>query len=103
MRDLLNWCKIPNTNQDDPAKATQTLEVLALQIQMYTAEKNNKKLKELYEKAMQVKAAIAHPRILGVVYECGGKMFLREQEYKKAEQAFFEAFKRYFYASSVVG
>jgi COP9 signalosome complex subunit 2 len=35
---------------DDQRKGTQLLEVYALEIQMYTEQKNNKKLKQLYEK-----------------------------------------------------
>lgn len=49
----------------------------------------------MYDKSLQIKAAIAHPRILGVIHECGGKMYLREGDYKQAETTFFEAFKRY--------
>ncbi|KAG8145044.1 hypothetical protein E2320_013420 [Naja naja] len=35
--------------EDDLKKGTQLLEIYALEIQMYTAQKNNKKLKALYE------------------------------------------------------
>lgn len=52
---------------EDPAKGTQLLEVTALEIQMYTEQKNNKKLKELYHKAVTVKSAIPHPRIMGII------------------------------------
>ena len=40
---------------------------------MYTARKNNKELKKLYEASLQIKSAIAHPLIMGVIRECGGK------------------------------
>lgn len=88
---------------------------------MYTAQKNNKKLKTLYEQSLHIKSAIPHPLIMGVirgeliiiftvwcslklsvqitidefVLECGGKMHLREQEFEKAHTDFFEAFKNY--------
>merc|ERR1711936_994992 len=70
-------------------------EVYALEIQMYTAQKNNKKLKALYDQSLHIKSAIPHPLILGVIRECGGKMHLREGEYEKAHTDFFEAFKNY--------
>ena len=35
-------------------KGTQLLEVYALEIQMYTAQKNNKKLKAVYEKSLYI-------------------------------------------------
>ncbi|KAH9406772.1 PREDICTED: COP9 signalosome complex subunit 2-like [Rhagoletis zephyria] len=80
---------------DDLKKGTQLLEIYALEIQMYTAQKNNKKLKKLYEKSLHIKSAIPHPLIMGVIRECGGKMHLREAVYEKAHTDFFEAFKNY--------
>lgn len=80
---------------DDLKKGTQLLEIYALEIQMYTAQKNNKKLKALYEQSLHIKSAIPHPLIMGVIRECGGKMHLREGEYEKAHTDFFEAFKNY--------
>ncbi|CAF1054021.1 unnamed protein product [Adineta ricciae] len=80
---------------DDQRKGTQLLEVYALEIQMHTSQKNTKKLKQLYELSLHIKAAIPHPLIMGVIRECGGKMHLREQEYEKAHTDFFEAFKSY--------
>lgn len=92
---------------------------------MYTSQKNNKELKKLYEASLQIKSAIAHPLIMGVIRECGGelngrrllleeiiiitiimivhinllvcigKMHLREGEYNSAHTDFFEAFKNY--------
>ena len=50
---------------DDLKKGTQLLEIYALEIQMYTAQKNNKKLKALYDQSLHIKSAIPHPLILG--------------------------------------
>ncbi|CAF1455219.1 unnamed protein product, partial [Rotaria sordida] len=76
-------------------RGTQLLEIYALEIQMHTSQKNNKKLKQLYEASLHIKSAIPHPLIMGVIRECGGKMHLREQEYEKSHTDFFEAFKNY--------
>lgn len=81
--------------EDDLKKGTQLLEIYALEIQMYTVQKNNKKLKALYEQSLHIKSAIPHPLIMGVIRECGGKMHLREGEFEKAHTDFFEAFKNY--------
>ncbi len=56
-------------------KGTQLLEVYALEIQMYTEQKNNKKLKALYEQSLHVKSAIPHPLIMGVIRGEQGKSF----------------------------
>lgn len=53
--------------EDDLKKGTQLLEIYALEIQMYTVQKNNKKLKALYEQSLQIKSAIPHPLIMGVI------------------------------------
>ena len=52
---------------DDLKKGTQLLEIYALEIQMYTAQRNNKKLKKLYEQSLHIKSAIPHPLIMGVI------------------------------------
>lgn len=62
---------------------TQLLEIYTLEIQMYTEQKNNKQLKELYERSLKVRSAIPHPLIMSVIRECGGKMHLRSGDYEK--------------------
>ena len=94
LKQLRQSCQTVD-GEDDLKKGTQLLEVYALEIQMYTAQKNNKKLKALYDQSLHIKSAIPHPLILGVIRECGGKMHLREGEFEKAHTDFFEAFKNY--------
>ncbi|CEQ40472.1 SPOSA6832_02107, partial [Sporobolomyces salmonicolor] len=84
----------------DSSKGTTQLEVYALEIQMYGELKNNKKLREIYEKSLRVRSAIPHPRIQGVIRECGGKMYMSEKDWTKAQVDFFEAFKAYDEAGS---
>ncbi|THD26182.1 COP9 constitutive photomorphogenic subunit 2 [Fasciola gigantica] len=94
VKELRESCQT-NEGEDDLKKGTQLLEIYALEIQMYTAQKNNKKLKALYEQSLHIKSAIPHPLIMGIIRECGGKMHLREGEYNKSHTDFFEAFKNY--------
>ncbi|CAG7731813.1 unnamed protein product [Allacma fusca] len=94
LKQLHQSCQTDD-GEDDLKKGTQLLEIYALEIQMYTAQKNNKKLKGLYEQSLHIKSAIPHPLIMGVIRECGGKMHLREGEFEKAHTDFFEAFKNY--------
>lgn len=85
---------------DDQRKGTHLLEIFALEIQMYTATKNNKKLKALYQQCLQVKSAIPHPRIMGIIRECGGKMHMGGKEWDAAQTDFFESFCNYDEAGS---
>jgi COP9 signalosome complex subunit 2 len=65
-------------DEDQAAKGTLLQEIYALEIQMYNETKNYKKLKEIYYASGQVTSAISHPRVVGVIKECGGKMWMRE-------------------------
>ncbi|KNC99107.1 uncharacterized protein SPPG_05367 [Spizellomyces punctatus DAOM BR117] len=94
LRQLHQSCQ-NDDGTDDQKKGTLLLEIFALEIQMYTETKNNKKLKALYQQCLHVKSAIPHPRIMGVIRECGGKMHMGEKEWEKAQIDFFEAFKNY--------
>ncbi|CAB1322626.1 unnamed protein product [Coregonus sp. 'balchen'] len=84
LRQLHQSCQTDD-GEDDLKKGTQLLEIYALEIQMYTAQKNNKKLKTLYEQSLHIKSAIPHPLIMGVI----------RGEFEKAHTDFFEAFKNY--------
>lgn len=81
-------------------QGTLLLEIFAIEIQMYTEMKNTKKLKPLYQQCISVKSAIPHPRIMGVIRECGGKMHMNEGKWEDAQTDFFEAFKNYDEAGS---
>lgn len=82
IRQLKQTCS-PTCHEIDPHKGTQLLEIYALEIQMYTEQKNNKQLKELYERSLKVRSAIPHPLIMSIIRECGGKMHLRSGDYEK--------------------
>ncbi|KAK9831921.1 hypothetical protein WJX74_008615 [Apatococcus lobatus] len=94
LKELHRSCQ-KEDGTDDLKKGTQLLEVYALEIQVYTEQKDTKKLGELYHKALTIKSAIPHPRIMGVIRECGGKMHMHERDWEKAATDFFEAFKSY--------
>ncbi|GAX78776.1 hypothetical protein CEUSTIGMA_g6213.t1 [Chlamydomonas eustigma] len=94
LKELLRSC-MKEDGTEDPKKGTQLLDIYALEIQMYTEQRNNKRLKLLYQKALGVKSAIPHPRIMGIVRECGGKMHMHDELWSEAATDFFEAFKSY--------
>ncbi|CAB9500293.1 signalosome complex subunit 2 [Seminavis robusta] len=75
--------------------STQSMEIYALQIQLYSRQKDNKKLREVFNKAMAVRGGIPHPRTLAMIQELGGKMHMAAREYEAAGKTFFQAFKSY--------
>lgn len=100
LRELHRACQ-KDDGTDDPSKGTYSLEIYALEIQMYVETKNNKQLKRLYQRALQVRSAVPHPKIMGVIRECGGKMHMSEESWKEAQKDFFESFKSYDEAGDV--
>ena len=100
VRDIHKACQRED-GTDDPAKGTYSLEAYALEIQMYAEMKNNKRLKVLYQKALTVRSAVPHPKVQGIIRECGGKMHMSEENWKEAYFDFFESFKNYDEAGSM--
>lgn len=100
LRELHRACQRED-GTDDPSKGTYSLEVYALEIQMYAETKNNKRLKALYERALRVRSAVPHPKIMGIIRECGGKMHMSEENWEQAQSDFFESFRNYDEAGSM--
>ncbi|KAL9101029.1 MAG: hypothetical protein Q9163_003671 [Psora crenata] len=100
LRELHKACQRED-GTDDPSKGTYALEVFALEIQMYADTRNNKRLKALYQRALNVKSAVPHPKVMGIIRECGGKMHMSEENWKEAQTDFFESFRNYDEAGSL--
>ncbi|KAJ5288843.1 hypothetical protein N7478_001873 [Penicillium angulare] len=100
VRELHRACQ-KEDGSDDTSKGTYLLELYALEIQMYAETKNNKRLKALYQRALRVRSAVPHPKIMGVIRECGGKMHMSEENWEEAQSDFFESFRNYDEAGSM--
>ncbi|CAI7664493.1 unnamed protein product [Penicillium palitans] len=100
MRELHRACQRED-GSDDTSKGTYLLELYALEIQMSAETKNNKRLKALYQRALRVRSAVPHPKIMGIIRECGGKMHMSEENWKEAQSDFFESFRNYDEAGSM--
>ncbi|KUI73350.1 COP9 signalosome complex subunit 2 [Cytospora mali] len=100
LKELHNACRRED-GSDDSSKGTYLLEIFALEIQMYAEMKNNKQLKILYQRALKVRSAVPHPKIMGIIRECGGKMHMSEENWKDAQSDFFESFRNYDEAGSL--
>jgi len=100
VRELHKACQRED-GTDDPSKGTYSMEAYALEIQMYAATRNNKRLKGLYQRALKVRSAVPHPKIMGIIRECGGKMHMSEENWNEAQSDFFESFRNYDEAGSL--
>jgi len=99
LRDLQTTQEQNNVNSmadgGNSSSNTQSIEIYALQIQLYSRQKDNKKLRGVFNKAMAVRGGIPHPRTLASIQELGGKMHMQAKEYEAAGKTFFQAFKSY--------
>lgn len=100
LKELQAACKKEDGSEDN-SKGTYLLEVYALEIQMHAETRNNKQLKALYQRALKVRSAVPHPKIMGIIRECGGKMHMAEENWKDAQSDFFESFRNYDEAGSL--
>ncbi len=80
---------------ESSSSSTHLMEIYALQIQLYSRQKDNKELRKIFDKALAVRGGIPHPRTLALIQELGGKMHLAAREYESAGKTFFQAFKSY--------
>jgi hypothetical protein len=80
----------------DSRRSTELLQVYAFDIQLCTLRKETERLKTLYRKCMeQIESGIPSPKIVGVIRECGGKMYMHESKWGDAYKDFHEAFSSY--------
>ncbi|KIJ66370.1 hypothetical protein HYDPIDRAFT_26724 [Hydnomerulius pinastri MD-312] len=100
IRDLHATTKAAMDSEDQSQRGTQLLEIYALEIQMHNEMRNFKKLKETYNLASTVRSAIPHPRIMALIREHGGKMYMSSRLWASASSDFFESFRNYDEAGS---
>jgi COP9 signalosome complex subunit 2 len=75
--------------------STHLMEIYTLQIQLYSCQKDLKKLRQVFEKAMSIRGSIPHPRTIALFKELGGKMHMAAREFEAASQTLFQAVKSY--------
>lgn len=76
-------------------KSTHLLELYSIEIQLYSDSNDISKLKELYNKTLSIQSTIPHPKINAIIKECGGKMYMRDENFEQASIEFYESFKNY--------
>ena len=93
VRALHAWCG--EGQQAEERRGTQKLMVYALEIQLRAIQSDHAAVRQLYQRAMAITSAIPPPRILGIIRESGGKMFMRQAMWTEAYEAFFQAFRSF--------
>lgn len=87
------WCG--EGEQAEQRKGTQKLNVFSLEIQLHTENYDPVKIRRIYQAAMSIKSAMPPPRVLGIIRESGGKMYMRQNQWTEAYDNFFQAFRSF--------
>lgn len=92
--------QILNVKLDDSSEVIRksyTLELISLEIEyeFHKAAPKISKLNKLYKKSLTVTTAVTHPKIIGIIKECIGKIQFYRGNYEQARLEFYECFKNY--------
>jgi COP9 signalosome complex subunit 2 len=77
------------------ASSSSSTSTQLMEIQLYSRQKDLKKLRQVFEKAMSIRGGIPHPWTIALIQESGGKMHMAAREFEATSQTFFQAFKSY--------
>ncbi|KDD74817.1 hypothetical protein H632_c1055p1, partial [Helicosporidium sp. ATCC 50920] len=99
LKTLARVCRTPE-GQDDPRRGSHLLDVYALTISVLRQLRRTHAVPALAARALAIRSAVPHPRIVGIVRESSGHAALASGAYEAAATDFFEAFKSYDEAGS---
>ena len=79
----------------DMSKGSQLLEVFSIEIQMCIARGYIRRMKRVYTLAQRFSSTIEDPRVVAIIKECGGKMYMSEKKWQQALEEFQASLKCY--------
>ncbi|CAH6722669.1 putative COP9 signalosome complex subunit 2 [[Candida] jaroonii] len=87
----------------DITRDSFSLEVIASEIELLTItnDLDMDRLVYLYEKSTTITSPVTHPRIIGIIKECGGKIEFFKKKYENSRQNFYESFKQFDESGSI--
>lgn len=80
---------------DDLSKGSLLLEAYCLEIQLCTATRDAARMRSIYPNTLNMNNVVSDPRIMGLIREEGGKMYMSEAQWIDAYNEFYEAFRHY--------
>ena len=87
--EMKDACKRPGSvdntfNSFDMSKGNLLLEVFALEIQMCIETKEQRRMKDVFILTKKFSSVIEDPRVVGIIRECGAKMYMSEKRWEMA-------------------
>lgn len=99
---LISSIKEKLKNSSESIRNSFSLEVIAAEIEYYSQQPKLDlvKLNQLHCKSSTITSAVTHPRIMGIIRECGATVQFYRGNYEKARLEYYECFKNYDEAGS---
>jgi len=94
LQDLYKSCNLPS-GERDPDKASDLLEVLALDIKLCHVKGDFTQMKKIYPETKTIVSAVEDVRIMGHLREQGGMMYMRDRQWTDAYHELFDSFMSY--------
>lgn len=94
---IVNQLNDKLTQVSEMTQNSFSLEVIAAEIELLSLHKHIdlSRLYYLYKKSLTITSPVTHPRIIGIIKECGGKIYFFKQDFEKARLSFYESFKNF--------
>ena len=80
---------------DDLSKGSLLLEAYCLEIQLCTATRDTARMRRVYPNTLNMENVVSDPRIMGLIREEGGKMYMSQGQWIDAYNELNEAFRNY--------
>ena len=90
---LKQACQQPD-GSEDVSKNAGLLEIYCLEIQLCSLTHDMQRMQSIYPKTVS-NSTVSDPRIMGIIREEGGKMYMAESNWMSAFNEFYEAFRSY--------
>jgi len=95
LNKLHKLCMLPDGSDDKEKKASELIDIYALEMRMAGDQLDNEKIKQLYEKTKVLTADVRNPKSQSIIQECWGKMWGDDGQWGKAYADFYLAFTTY--------
>ena len=96
LQEIKDNCKVPGEEDKyDITKSKDLLDAFSLEIRMCQELKNNSRMKQVYNETQKLSSVINDPKVVAVIKETGGIIFLSEKKWDLALDELFESYKNY--------
>ena len=94
LQEVKDTCKTASGSYD-MSKAKDLLDAFSIEIKMCQQLKDNSRMKSLYSETQKLSSVINDPKVVAVIKETGGIIYMNEKKWELALEELFESYKNY--------